>query len=127
MANISRRIEQGGRSIVEVLESEYTVDNKDYYILVNYAGACTINFPTSANVQDGKVFKIKDISGNASSNNITLSAGTNTTINGGSSLDITEDFGKINIVLYNNNFLVETNTNDEITNNTTIINANSSG
>lgn len=51
--------------------STYTVQDGDWYIGVNYAGAVTITMPSSATA--GRVVVIKDESGNASTNPITVS------------------------------------------------------
>jgi len=51
-------------------EPTYAVTDSDYYIGVNYAGAVTITLPTSPN--SGRIIIIKDESGNASINPITV-------------------------------------------------------
>lgn len=53
-----------------VTTSTYTVQDGDWYIGVNYAGAVTITMPASAT--NGRVLVIKDESGNASTNPITV-------------------------------------------------------
>jgi hypothetical protein len=53
-----------------VTTSTYTVQDGDWYIGVNYAGAVTITIPASAT--NGRVLVIKDESGNASTNPITV-------------------------------------------------------
>ena len=54
----------------EVTTPTYTVDDNDWYIGVNYAGPVTITMPTSPS--SGRVLVIKDESGNASINPITV-------------------------------------------------------
>jgi hypothetical protein len=54
-----------------VADSTYAVKRKDHYIGVNYAGAVTITMPTFDVVQ-GRIIIIKDESGQASTNPITV-------------------------------------------------------
>jgi hypothetical protein len=54
-----------------VADSTYAVRRKDHYIGVNYAGAVTITMPTFDVVQ-GRIIIIKDESGHASTNPITV-------------------------------------------------------
>ena len=54
-----------------VTSSTYNVRRKDYYVGVNYAGAVTITMPTFDVVQ-GRMIIIKDESGHASTNPITV-------------------------------------------------------
>jgi hypothetical protein len=54
-----------------VTSSTYNVRRKDYYVGVNYAGAVTITMPTFDVVQ-GRIIIIKDESGHASTNPITV-------------------------------------------------------
>ena len=54
-----------------VSDSTYAVKRKDHYIGVNYAGAVTITMPTFDVVQ-GRIIIIKDESGHASTNPITV-------------------------------------------------------
>jgi len=50
--------------VTTVTTSSYYVSHKDYYIGVNYSGAVTITLPKSE--REGKIFVIKDESGEAS-------------------------------------------------------------
>ena len=52
-------------------EATYTVEETDYYLGVNYAGPVTITLPVSPS--SGRILVIKDESGNASTNPITVS------------------------------------------------------
>jgi hypothetical protein len=54
-----------------VTNSTYAIKRKDHYIGVNYAGAVTITMPTFDVVQ-GRIIIIKDESGHASTNPITV-------------------------------------------------------
>lgn len=55
----------------DVNTATYTVQDEDYYLGVIYAGAVTITLPSSPN--SGRVLVVKDETGNASSNPITVS------------------------------------------------------
>ena len=69
----------GGAGSVAKLDHEtkvittpaYSISTKDYYIGINYAGPVSISLPTIIN--DGKMYIIKDESGNCSINPITVS------------------------------------------------------
>ena len=69
----------GGAGSVAKLDHEtkvittpaYSISTKDYYIGINYAGPVLISLPTIIN--DGKMYIIKDESGNCSINPITVS------------------------------------------------------
>jgi hypothetical protein len=54
-----------------VTTSTYTVDSDDYYVGVNYAGPCTITLPTTS-LSSGRSIVIKDESGAAETNPITV-------------------------------------------------------
>lgn len=54
-----------------VTTATYTVDSDDYYVGVNYAGPTTITLPTTL-LSSGRKIIIKDESGNASTNPITV-------------------------------------------------------
>ena len=57
-------------NVTEVTTSEYTIQDGDYYIGVDYAGPTTIILPASAN--SGRVLVIKDEDGDAATNPITV-------------------------------------------------------
>lgn len=65
-----------------------------YLILVNYVNPATITLPASPS--NGQAFKIKDASGNALVNNITI-AGNGNTIDGASSATINTDSGALEL------------------------------
>jgi hypothetical protein len=53
----------------------------------------TVNLPTGTDLQHGREVEVSDIGGNASSNNISISAGANESVMGGGSVSITTDYG----------------------------------
>ena len=70
--------------------------NSTYVILVNPVSGTTITLPTIPT--DGQVFKIKDISGNAIVNNITIDAGAGKQIDNAQTGSINTDFGALEIM-----------------------------
>ena len=68
----------------------------DLFIDVNVSNAVTLTLPPSPPI--GTNYIIKDSSGNASTNNITVSANTGNTIQGAGSVTITADFATLRII-----------------------------
>ena len=68
----------------------------DLYIDVNVSNAVTLTLPPSPPI--GTNYIIKDSSGSAGTNNITVSANTGNTVQGSASTSITTDFGSVQII-----------------------------
>jgi len=68
----------------------------DLFIDVNVSNAVTLTLPPSPPI--GTNYIIKDSSGSAGTNNITVSANTGNTIQGSASTSITTDFGSVQII-----------------------------
>ena len=68
----------------------------DLFIDVNVSNAVTLTLPPSPPI--GTNYIIKDSSGSAGSNNITVSANTGNTIQGSASTSISTDFGLVQII-----------------------------
>ena len=68
----------------------------DLFIDVNVANAVTLTLPPSPPI--GTNYIIKDSSGSAGTNNITVSANTGNTIQGAASTSISTDFGLVQII-----------------------------
>ena len=75
--------------------SAITLTTADHVVLVNTSGSTTITLPSSP--VDGQVYHIKDKSGNALTNAITLN-GNSKNIDGSSSAVINTDYGSLHIV-----------------------------
>tara|TARA_B100000424_G_scaffold216128_1_gene174124 strand:+ start:186 stop:569 length:384 start_codon:yes stop_codon:yes gene_type:complete len=68
----------------------------DLFIDVNVSNAVTLTLPPSPPI--GTNYIIKDSSGSAGTNNITVSANTGNTVQGSASTSITTDFGSVQII-----------------------------
>lgn len=79
-----------------VSASPYVPDGTDTLLLVNVASAVVINLPTSAS-RDGYPIRIKDISGLAPTNNITINANGAELIEGEAAITIDVAFGGFNL------------------------------
>ena len=78
-----------------VTSSTGLTTGSSYTILANHTAAITITLPSTP--LDGQVFKIKDASGNALTNNITIS-GNGNNIDGGANALINTDYGALELV-----------------------------
>ncbi len=81
----------------KLVTGNYTVLNTDTIIGVNTAAGRTITLPVTATALVGKIFTIKDVTGNAGGANITIVADTN--IDGGAAglQNIAVNYGFINV------------------------------
>lgn len=75
-----------------VVATPYVPAATDTLALINVAGAVVVNLPTAAS-RSGYPIKIKDVSGNASTNNITINKNSTDTIEGLTSIVISADYG----------------------------------
>jgi len=90
---------KGGRpvkyvQVTTVTSTPYTVKDDDTFIAVNVSGAATINLPAG---EAGRYLIIKDISGAASTNNITVKSSAGEQIDGANSYVINTNYGSIEI------------------------------
>jgi len=88
--------------------TSYTIDSgslPDHVILCNFsvAGSVTLPVPTA-----GRTLTIKDISGSAGTNNITVSHHSSELIDGASSYIILTNYGAVNLVSDGANWYIET-------------------
>lgn len=84
----------------------YDVADKDYYIGVNTATPATLNLPSAFSVGSAKAYIIKDETGQASSNNITIVPEAGQLIDGQASYTIIIDYESISLVCDGNNWLI---------------------
>ena len=78
-----------------VAVATYSILVSDHVLFVNYGGAVTVTL-LDAQAVDGRIITIKDTSGDASSNNITITSQTND-VDGGSVV-INTNYGKVTVV-----------------------------
>jgi hypothetical protein len=94
-------ISQGSRPIRPtrtVTTETYAITQSDVVVLVNRAGVVTITIPSAEIAKAGRGFLVKDISGAASCNNITVDVEGCETIDGGSTDVINTDYGSAGYV-----------------------------
>lgn len=77
----------------KVVRNDYTSDGKDGLLSCRHAAAITISLPNPTRIKVGRKIIIKDESGNASSNNITIRCVSGDNIDSSSTLSITTDYG----------------------------------
>lgn len=79
-----------------VTASPYDPVSSDSFLLVDVSSAVTVNLPTAAS-RNGYPLAVKDISGAASTNTITINANGGELIEGAASITITTDYGGWNL------------------------------
>jgi hypothetical protein len=78
--------------------ADYTLaGNEDTVAVTSTAAARTITLPAAASVSEGRMFVVKDESGGAGSNNITIARAGSDTIDGASSLVISTNYGIVRL------------------------------
>lgn len=80
---------------VSIVNSSTTLTSTDHVVLVDTSGAITITLPSTPN--DGQVYHIKDRTGSALANNITIN-GDGNNIDGAGTASINTDYGSLYIV-----------------------------
>lgn len=86
---------------------DYTVLNTDVYVeITNTAAPRTITLPTAASATAGRMFIIKDQSGGAGTNNITIDGNAAETIDGAATKVINTNYGAVTIICDGANWLV---------------------
>lgn len=90
-----------------VTASPYAPAATDTLALVNVAGAVTVNLP-AASGRSGYPITIKDISGNAATNNITINRNGADTIEGKTSIVINNNYGFFKLIPITGGWIVGT-------------------
>jgi hypothetical protein len=85
---------------LDVTSASATIAAGVRYVTVNYAGAVTLTLPAAADTRYGWELVVKDISGSANTNNITINRAGSDTIDGGTSVSITTDYGHARLKAY---------------------------
>jgi hypothetical protein len=81
----------------QISSALYYMSNVDYIVGVDTSAARTIVLPSASMVNDGAMFVIKDETGNAGTNNITINRSSTDTIEGLTSLSININYGIIEL------------------------------
>lgn len=84
--------------------SPYTVLINDHYIGVDTTMARTLNLPAAATAGAGKIFVIKDETGGAGANNITIDPSGVETVDGAGTLVINTNYGRATILCNGTNW-----------------------
>lgn len=96
----SVNMSQGGQTVKKttVNAATYSTLVTDYILHVTYTatGACTITIPTTQ-ITDGRKFIVKDASGNAGTNSITIATQGSETIDGAATLTVSTNYGKLTL------------------------------
>lgn len=86
-----------------VNSSPYVVAATDEYLSIDTTSARTLQFPNSTT--SGRIFTVKDRTGNAAANNITVTTvGGIVTIDGAASVAINGNFNSINLIFNGSNY-----------------------
>ncbi|TSC92837.1 MAG: hypothetical protein CEN89_419, partial [Candidatus Berkelbacteria bacterium Licking1014_7] len=84
---------------------DYTILASDYYIgVTSTAAARIITLPAAATAAIGKVYIIKDESGGAATNNITIDGNAAETIDGAATKVINANYGSVQIITDGSNW-----------------------
>ena len=79
------------------VSGDYTVDSEDHVLLVDSSSARTITLPEVSS-QAGRILLIKDKTGNAETNNITIARAGSDIIDDMQSISIRVDFGAVGLI-----------------------------
>jgi len=73
-------------------------DNLSYYFVDTSSTACTVTLPASGTVSAGRFYVIKDISNNAATNNITITASGTDLVEGSTTYVISSNYGSATVI-----------------------------
>lgn len=94
---------QGRRKhVTNITAATYTILLSDEHIDVNRAGVVTLTLPDGPAL--GQSFSVQDGSGGASGNTITIAKSASYNVNGTSSVTITSDYGRMDIIFNGTEF-----------------------
>jgi len=93
-------------SAVHGLTGTVTVSESDYYLGVNSAAAVTLNLPDAASAGSGKIYVIKDETGQAATNAITIDPFGAQLIDGQATYQINVNYESVSIMCDGNNWSI---------------------
>ena len=99
-----KRLSRDTLTNILVDSSTYTIQTTDEYIGVNNSGTVNLTLPSASS--DGKKYIIKDESGNANTNNITIDTEGSELIDGASSYTLDNNYESITVIKRNGNFYI---------------------
>lgn len=91
------------KAVTLVTAASYTILLTDHVINVNRAGQVALTLPENPGM--GQEFHVQDSSGAASSNTITVNQSASIQVNGGASVTLVTDYGRLTII-YNGTMYV---------------------
>ncbi len=84
--------------LVAITATPYTILSTDDVVDVNVAGTVALTLPTTAGFRRGKRIMVQDSSGGASGNTITINKSSDANVNGGASVTLTTDYGRLLLI-----------------------------
>ncbi|MFC1806465.1 hypothetical protein ACFL09_05740 [Planctomycetota bacterium] len=90
-----------------VATNAYTVLGSDFIVAVNSNEAVTVTLPTVSATDEGKIYIVKDESGGASGNNITVTGEAGETIDGLGSQTLSSDYQAIDVYSNGTNWFIK--------------------
>ena len=84
--------------VTSVTSSTYTIVSADYFIAADSSSNTVTLTLLAASGNSGKVIKIKDVGGNAASNNITINRSASDTIDGSTSIVLESPYSGITLI-----------------------------
>ena len=81
------------------ISAAYALLKSDYLVAVDTTANVRVTLPASSSVSDGKIYVIKDSTGNAATKTITIAADGSDTIEGAATKTITADYGSTTLFI----------------------------
>ena len=98
---------RGAVTTVSSSDSPYSVSTSTDYLLVQTSGGVVrVVLPLAADMGSGRRFMIKDSTGNATTNNITIAVSGTDTIDGASSFTVDVNFASVSVLSDGSNWFV---------------------
>lgn len=84
----------------DTINTNITISPSDTYVFIatDTSAARTITLPLASAVVEGRIYMIKDVTGNANANNITIAVSGSDAIDGGTSYAMDSGYGSISVI-----------------------------